>query len=105
MPRQLKLPGLEAFEGRQLHYHLDDNTSLAGRHIVIHGGGESAVRQAIACALAPEAIRAARITLLHRRDVFDAPPKQLDEPQALRAAGRIQVAIGMPGRVVQQQDA
>ncbi|HRP19720.1 MAG TPA: NAD(P)/FAD-dependent oxidoreductase [Alicycliphilus sp.] len=103
MPRQLKLPGLEAFEGRQLHYQLDDNTSLAGRHIVIHGGGESAVRQAIACALAPEAIRAARITLLHRRDVFDAAPKQLDELQALRAAGRIQVAIGMPGRVVQQQ--
>ena len=103
MPRQLKLPGLEAFEGSQLHYRLDDAACLAGLRIVIHGGGEAAVQQAIACASAPASGRAARITLQHRRDVFDAAPALLEELQALRAAGRIQVAIGMPSRAVQEQ--
>lgn len=104
VPRPLKLPGLEQFEGRQLYYRLDGDANLAGRHVVIHGGGEPAVQQAIACASAPEAHRAARITLQHRRDVFDAEPALLQQLQALRAAGRIQVVIGMAARAVQSQD-
>ena len=48
---------------------------------------------AIACATAPAAQRPARTTLQHRRDVFDAPPALLEELQALRTAGRIEVAV------------
>ena len=102
VPRPLKLDGLDAFAGSQLHYHLDASTNLAGRHVVIHGGGESAVQQALACAAAPAAMRAARITLQHRRDVFDAPADQLAQLQALRSAGRIQVVVGMASRAVQE---
>ena len=101
VPRTLKLPGLEAFEGSQLRYRLDDNACLAGQRVVVHGGDEAAVQQAIACATAPEALRPARTTLQHRRDVFDAPPALLAELQALRAAGRIDVAIGVPSGITQ----
>ena len=102
VPRKLKLHGLDAFAGSQLHYRLDDPAELAGLQVVIHGGDEPAVEQAIACANTPQSRRAARITLQHRRDVFDAPPALQAQLQALRAAGRIQVVIGMASRAVQQ---
>lgn len=103
VPRALKLPGLEAHEGNQLRYRLDEGTHLAGQRVVVHGGDEPAVQQAIACATAPEALRPAHTTLQHRRDVFDAPPALLEELQALRAAGRIEVAIGVAGGIVEEQ--
>jgi len=103
VPRALKLPGLEAHEGGQLRYRLDEGTSLAGQRVVVHGGDEPAVAQAIACATAPEALRPAHTTLQHRRDVFDAPPDVLEQLQALRAAGRIEVAIGVAGGIVEEQ--
>ena len=103
VPRTLKLPGLEAHEGGQLRYRLDDHASLAGQRVVVHGGDEPAVQQAVACATAPEALRPARTTLQHRRDVFDAPPALLEELQALRAAGRIEVAIGVANGIVEEQ--
>ena len=103
VPRALKLPGLEAHEGGQLRYRLDEGTRLAGQRVVVHGGDEPAVAQAIACATAPEALRPAHTTLQHRRDVFDAPPALLQELQALCAAGRIEVAIGVAGGIVEEQ--
>ena len=103
VPRTLKVPGLEAFEGSQLHYRLDEGTSLTGQRVVVHGGDEPAVQQAIACASAPEAQRPAHTTLQHRRDVFDAPPALLEQLQALRTAGRIEVAIGMASGIVETQ--
>ena len=102
VPRTLKLPGLDAYEGGQLLYRLDESTRLAGQRVVVHGGDEPAVQQAIACATAPEAQRPAHTTLQHRRDVFDAPPALLEQLQALRAAGRIEVAIGMANSIVEE---
>ncbi len=101
MPRTLKLPGLAAHEGSQVQYRWDGATCLAGQHVVVHGGDEPAVQQAIACATAPEALRPASVTLQHRRDVFDAAPALLGQLQALRATGRIQFAIGMAGGIVE----
>ncbi|MCB1975101.1 MAG: NAD(P)/FAD-dependent oxidoreductase, partial [Burkholderiaceae bacterium] len=72
------------------------------QRVVVHGGDEPAVQQAIACATAPAAQRPARTTLQHRRDVFDAPPALLEQLQALRTAGRIEVAIGMASRIVEE---
>ena len=102
VPRTLKLPGLQAYSGGQVLYHLGDLAPLAGQRVVVHGGGEAAVAQAIACATAPAAQRPARTTLQHRRDVFDAPPELLQELQSLRAAGRMDVAIGMASGMEQE---
>ena len=101
LPRALKLPGLEAFEGTQLRYGLDEGENLAGQHLVVHGGGEHAVATAITCATAPEHLRPSRVTLHHRRDVFDAPPAVLDQLRVLRVAGRIEVAIGVASGIEQ----
>lgn len=102
LPRALKLPGVEAFDGTQLRYRLKDGDKLAGQHVVVHGGGEPAVAAAIACASASEPLRPASTTLLHRRDVFDAPPQMLEKLQTLRAAGRITVVVGVASGIAQQ---
>jgi thioredoxin reductase (NADPH) len=102
MPRTLKLAGLAAFHGTQMRYRLEANENLQGKQVVVHGGGEAAVAAAIACASAPEALRPAQTTLQHRRDVFDAPVDLLAQLQTLRAAGRIQVAVGALTDAVEQ---
>ncbi len=93
MPRALKTPGLDAFEGSQLHYSAPSADAFVGQNVVVHGGDAPAVAQVLALAEAGTQAPA-RITLQHRRDVFDAPSEQLEQLQALRAAGRVQVAVG-----------
>ncbi len=88
VPRTLKIDGLEAHLGRQLHYHPADISAAPGQHIVIHGGDEDAVAAALRCA---EQQPTARVSLLYRRDVFQAAPELLERLQALRAISRIQV--------------
>lgn len=91
-PRRLRIEGIDAFEGGALHYHAPEASAVAGRHLMVAGGGEEAVASAIAFAQAGPA----SLTLLHRRDGFDAEPGQLAELQQLRDAGRIRVATGQP---------
>jgi thioredoxin reductase (NADPH) len=91
-PRRLRIAGIEAFEGGALHYHAPAPAALAGRHLVIAGGGEEAVASAIAIADAAPA----SLTLLHRRDAFEAEPGQLAALQRLRDAGHVQVVTGQP---------
>ncbi|KQP18367.1 NAD(P)/FAD-dependent oxidoreductase [Pseudorhodoferax sp. Leaf267] len=93
-PRRLRIPGIETFEGGQLHYHLPDDAPVTGLHLAIAGGGEEAVASALHFAQAEPP--PASITLVHRRDGFEADAAQLAALQQLRDAGRVQVAIGQP---------
>ena len=89
VPRTLKTEGIEAFVGIQVFYQsLPEGHDITGRHVVVHGGDESAV--ACALDLAGQHL-ASRITLLHRRDVFQAPDALLQRLQQQRDAGRIVV--------------
>lgn len=102
VPRAVKAEGIDRFEGTQLHYH-EDAADTAGRHVVVHGGEDTAVARAIACAQ-PGPHAAASVTLLHRRDAFQAPPEALAQLQALRDAGRITVVAGQIVGIEVQQD-
>ena len=92
VPRTLKIDGIERFHGTQVFHH-DAPADTAGRHVVVHGGEDTAVARAIACA-EPGPQAAASVTLLYRRDAFQAPPDALARLQALRAEGRIRVVVG-----------
>jgi thioredoxin reductase (NADPH) len=61
------LPGGEEFEGRGLRYVVTDLAALDGRHVLVVGGGDSAVDWALVLA-----DRAASVTLVHRRNEFRA---------------------------------
>jgi thioredoxin reductase (NADPH) len=95
VPRTLKVEGIEAWVGTQVHYqHLPAGTPVAGQRVVVHGGDDAAVAHAIALATLPAAEAPASIRLLYRRDAFQAPAEQLQQLQALRDAGRVQVIVG-----------
>jgi thioredoxin reductase (NADPH) len=66
-PRRLKVEGVERFEGRGMQYLVKDKMALAGRQVLIVGGGDSAFDWA-------DNLRgiADSITLIHRRDGFRA---------------------------------
>ena len=68
----------------------------AGQHLVIAGGGDEALAAVLAVAQADPAHRPARITLLHRRDAFQAEPQLETAVRALIAAGTVQLVLGVP---------
>lgn len=67
-PRKLtRIDRVEELEGRGLYYFVKDMTAVAGRRVLVIGGGDSAVDWAME---AHE--REAKVTLIHRSDVFQA---------------------------------
>lgn len=94
VPRRPTLAALAAFENTQVHYGTPPAAALPGRHVVVMGGEAHALATAVALCEAPE--RCASVTLLHRRDVFEADPSTLAAFNALVAAGRVRVLVGQP---------
>ncbi len=88
-PRRLKLEGIDAFEGGQLRYHAAP-ADVAGLDVVVNGGDEAALH----CALALANSDAKSVTLLHRRDVLQAPMADLVEMQMQVDAGRMRFQVG-----------
>jgi thioredoxin reductase (NADPH) len=78
-PRKPKVEGLTQFERNgQLAYRVRDPQIHAGKHVVILGGGDSALDWALA--LQPIA---ASVSLIHRRDEFRAAPASVAKMKAL----------------------
>lgn len=88
-PRTLKLEGIEAFEGKQLFYHVNDPERFTDKQIVICGGGDSALDWALHLVG-----KAKSVTLLHRRDDFKATPKAIGEMRRLCAEQKMALLIG-----------
>lgn len=76
-PRRLELEGAEEFEGRNLHYFVEDMNKFKGHQVTILGGGDSAVDWALM--LEPIADK---VTLIHRRDKFRAHESSVDQLKA-----------------------
>ena len=89
-PRRLGVEGAEAFEGGQIQYRVRDAAQLAGRRLVIFGGGDSALDWTVA--LAPSA---QSLTLVHRREHFRAAPATVARMRELQAAGKIRQIEGV----------
>ncbi|MGM9930474.1 NAD(P)/FAD-dependent oxidoreductase [Pradoshia sp.] len=66
-PRRLELEQASQYEGKNLHYFVDDLNKFAGKKVIVCGGGDSAVDWALM--LEPIA---KEVTLVHRRDKFRA---------------------------------
>jgi thioredoxin reductase (NADPH) len=95
LPRRLAVEGLEAFDGRSVFHHILPEAEAAGRTVVVAGGEDAALRQVVALAHSPTP--PTRLTLLHRRDRFDADDPALPAAlAALRHSGRVEVVAGQP---------
>lgn len=103
VPRSINLPGLA--EARNVHHHLPlpggtgapGPAPWQGQHLVIAGGGDEAL-SAVLAVLGDDGVQGApsQLTLLHRRDQFQAEPALHDAVRALLDQGRLKLAVGMP---------
>lgn len=73
-PRKLNVDNCEQFEDINLHYHVKDMNRYKDQHVLLLGGGDSAVDWALM--LEPIA---KKVTLAHRRDTFRAHEHSVDK--------------------------
>ena len=77
-PRRLRAKGAQEWESRNIHYRIRDPEKLAGKNIVILGGGDSALDWTL------ELHNTARkITLVHRREEYRAQPASVKKMKSL----------------------
>ncbi|HEY0819078.1 MAG TPA: NAD(P)/FAD-dependent oxidoreductase [Rhizobacter sp.] len=92
-PRKLKVEGLDRHEDTQVFHRVRNPAEFAGKHLVIVGGGDSALDWALHFAQdGPD--RAASVILLHRRDGFQAAPASVAKMRALCDALEMQFIVG-----------
>lgn len=92
-PRRLKLDGMDAHEGRQLHYHRSAAHRLSGQDVLVVGDTDDAIETALAlCDPAPA--RARSVTLMHRRDSFKAAPERVALMRERCASGDLRFVAG-----------
>jgi thioredoxin reductase (NADPH) len=92
--RKLSVEGAAELEGTHVHYRLTDASRFAGQDVVVMGGEESAVAAALTLTLEVQAPKS--VTLMHRRDVFNAEPLLLQTMRDSVASGKLQLQIGQP---------
>ena len=77
-PRRLRAKGADSWENENIHYRVRDPERLAGKNIVILGGGDSALDWTLELHN-----KAQKITLVHRRDEYRAQPASVKKMKAL----------------------
>ncbi|MDB5774531.1 MAG: ferredoxin-NADP reductase [Herbaspirillum sp.] len=88
-PRTLKVEGIDAFEGSQLHYRVKDPVAFHGKNLVICGGGDSALDWALNLVGKAESV-----ILIHRREDFRAAPASVAKMKALCDEYEMQFMVG-----------
>lgn len=87
-PNRPPLKNLEEFEKTSIHYFVRMRETYRHKHIVIAGGGDSAVDWALSLSDV-----AARVSVVHRRDKFRAAPETERQLKQLAADGKIDLVI------------
>ena len=90
---------MDTFAGTQLFYHLDTDADFAGKQVTIVGSEDTAVDAALQLA----GLNSVQVTLLHRRDVFNADPAKLETMRSLITADKLQLRIGQIAGFDEQQ--
>jgi thioredoxin reductase (NADPH) len=87
-PNRPPLDGLAAFEATgAVQYYVRRRDALAGKRVVIAGGGDSAVDWALALA------DIARVSVVHRRAKFRAAPEAASRLEQAAASGAVELVI------------
>lgn len=87
-PVRLPLDNVAEFEGTSLFYLVRRKADLAGKRVVIAGGGDSAVDWAVALLGV-----ASHISVVHRREKFRAAPGSVRKMHELAEAGHVEMVV------------
>ncbi len=88
-PRKVKAPGAADFNDRNIHYRITQAEALAGKDIIILGGGDSALDWTLELH-----DTAKSLTLVHRRTDYRAQPASVKKMKALVAQGKLRELQG-----------
>ena len=91
VPRRIAVEGIASFEGSRLFYHPDTLDRFTGQLVVVNGGDDSALTTALSLVG-----HARQVTLVHRRDGFQADPALVAALRAAVAAGQMSFVVGQP---------
>ena len=99
-PRRIGVEGAEAFEGGPIQYRVRNAAALAGKHLVIFGGGDSALDWTL------ELLgRAASLALVHRRHEFRAAPASVARMREAVSAGHMRCFEALPHSLIVEEGA
>ena len=100
--RGLSLPGFETLLGQSIFHTAPDSSAFKGKHLLILGDADAALE---ACALWREGEHAAAsVTLIHRRDQFQAESLAIEDMRQACAKHLMRFVAGQPTGLVQTQN-
>jgi thioredoxin reductase (NADPH) len=88
VPRRPPIAGIEAYEGKSVHYAVRKMDAFKDKHVLIAGGGDSALDWTLN--LAPIA---KSLTLVHHRDGFRAAQHSVNQMRALVESGKVKFHV------------
>ena len=86
-PNRPPIPGVEAYEGKSLHYMVTRREQFRGKRVVIAGGGDSAVDWALSLS------EIAKVMVVHRRGKFRAAYENVCRLEQLHAEGVLELVV------------
>jgi thioredoxin reductase (NADPH) len=94
-PRQLRVPGAADFNNKEIHYKITNTEGLAGKDIIILGGGDSALDWTLELHDKVNSLK-----LIHRRVEYRAQPASVKRMKALAEQGKLKEFHGMVREVL-----
>lgn len=101
VPRRLAVDGLAAFETQQVFHALPVDLDLQGQHVLVTGDNDNALTTAIQVAQ-QAASHPTSVTLMHRRDQFQASPELVGTMRQLCSQGLMRFVAAQPTACVIQ---
>jgi thioredoxin reductase (NADPH) len=98
-PRKLRAPGAEDFIGKSIHYKITQSAELAGKDIIILGGGDSALDWTNEL---HDKVKS--LTLIHRRVDYRAQPASVKKMKVLADDGALKEFHGMVREVLTDEN-
>jgi len=97
--RSLNLSGFEALLGKDIFHSAPNVTAFQGKHLIILGDSDAALEACEQWREGPDA--AASVTLVHRRDQFQAEPLAIAQMRQACAAKTMRFVAGQPTALLQ----
>ena len=99
--RGLSLPGFDLLLDKDIFHAANKDSSFKGKHLVVLGDNDAALQACVQWRQGANA--AASVTLLHRRDQFQADPQAIELMRQACAAKTMRFVAGQPTALIQTQ--